>query len=52
MQPPLELVYALRVNVDNLRPWEWDAIEADVYDEILLCRETWAREQAKAGGSS
>ncbi len=43
MQPPPELLYALAVNIDNLRPWEYDLIEADVYDEIRLCRETWAR---------
>ncbi|MDP9355789.1 MAG: hypothetical protein M3R02_11035 [Chloroflexota bacterium] len=27
MQLPLELVYALSVNIDNLRAWEWNAID-------------------------
>ncbi len=27
MQLPLELVYALSVNIDNLRTWEWNAID-------------------------
>ena len=43
MSPPPELVYALQVNVDNLRPWEWGAMDAAVYEEIILCRETWAK---------
>ncbi len=43
MSPPPELVYALQVNVDNLRPWEWGAMEAAQYDEIMACREAWAK---------
>lgn len=42
--PPRKLIYALRVSLDNLRPWEYDAMVADEYDEILLCQRTFAKE--------
>lgn len=32
---PRELIYAMRVTVDHLRPWEYDAMDADKYDMIL-----------------
>ena len=31
---PRELDYALRVSVENLRPWEYDEMVADEYDMI------------------
>jgi len=44
--PPPELVYALRVSVADLRPWEYAAMEADRYDEIVELRQIWQDERA------
>lgn len=43
--PPAELVYALRVSVADLRPWEYAAMEADRYDEIVELRTIWNEER-------
>lgn len=33
--PPAELIAALRVNIDDLRPWEYGNMESDEYMRIL-----------------
>lgn len=33
--PPRELIEALRVNIDNLRPWEYGNMESDEYMRVL-----------------
>lgn len=43
---PAELIYALTVNVDNLRPWEFDAMPADQYDEIVSLWMAWSEARA------
>lgn len=42
--PPPELVRALRVNVENLRPWEYDAMAEDDLLQILDCKR-WLQEE-------
>lgn len=39
-------MYALRVNVDDLRPWEYDAMPADDYEMILHLQETFRKARA------
>ena len=45
---PRELDYALRVNVDGLRPWEYWAAEADDYDLITHLQGVYRREMPAA----
>jgi len=44
---PPELVRALRVSLDHLRPWEYDAMAEDDYLQILDCRR-WFEEETGA----
>lgn len=37
-RPPLELIRALRLDISDLRPAEYDAMENWRYEEILLCQ--------------
>lgn len=39
---PPELVYALRVDVRGLRPWEYDGMDAELYDEIRALQAAYA----------
>lgn len=32
------------MDIDNLRPWEYDAMSAWDYDEILMLQEAWRSE--------
>lgn len=45
---PEELSYALRVNVADLRPWEYDNMEADHYETIVYCQNAFHREMEYA----
>ena len=38
---PPELAFALAVNVENLRPWEWWACDAEEYGMIIELRAAW-----------
>jgi hypothetical protein len=44
-------VYALRVDVQRLRPWEYDQMESDRYEMVTHLQEVWraAQEQFPAG---
>jgi hypothetical protein len=49
------LTYALRVNIDDLRPWEYEAMPFWLYDEIRHAKEQWAlaqRERPMPAGPS
>lgn len=45
---PRELDYALRVSVNDLRPWEYWAAEADDYDLIQHLQGVYRREMPAA----
>lgn len=45
---PDELVYALRVSVDGLRPWEYWSMDADEYDMITHLQHVYRRELQEA----
>lgn len=36
--PPIELIHALRLDIADLRPSEYDNMESDRYQEVLLCQ--------------
>ncbi len=44
--PPRELVRALRVNVENLRPWEYDGMDAADYESVTTIQR-WFRDEMK-----
>lgn len=44
-RPPRELVRALRVSIDDLRPWEYDGMSAWEYDETLALQQAWREYQ-------
>jgi hypothetical protein len=41
--PPRELIAALRVNIDDLRPWEYGNMESDEYMRILDAQVAYRR---------
>lgn len=43
VSPPNELLYAWRVNIDDLRPWEYDQMSAWKYDKIRHAKDVWER---------
>jgi hypothetical protein len=43
--PPPELIYALRVNIDELRPWEYDGMSFWQYERIRHAQAEWRRSQ-------
>ena len=43
--PPRELVYALRVDVSRLRPWEYDQMESDRYELVVHQQDAWRAAQ-------
>ena len=45
---PEELAYALRVNVADLRPWEYDNMDADQYESIVYHQNIYHRELSYA----
>lgn len=45
---PRDLIYAMRVNVDNLRPWEYDAMAADTYEMIVHLQGVFREEMQAA----
>ena len=49
---PDELVYALRVSVEGLRPWEYWAMEADDYAMITQLQGIYRREMQAARESA
>ena len=46
--PPSELVYAIRVDVSGLRPWEYRAMEADEYEMVLHLQGLFRTEMKRA----
>lgn len=46
--PPRELVYALRVSVADLRPWEYKAMDSEEYELILGARNAYENGRRKA----
>lgn len=38
VMPPIELIRALRLDIADLRPNEYDTMESDRYQEVLLCQ--------------
>jgi hypothetical protein len=42
------LARALRVSIAGLRPWEYDAMDADRYAEIEWVTTCWAEAQQRA----
>ena len=46
-RPPKELVFALRVSVADLRPWEYAACPSDEYQMILHLRSVYAEAQKR-----
>lgn len=42
---PPELLAALRVSVEGLRPWEYDGMSAWEYERIAHAQQEWAKAQ-------
>ena len=44
-RPPRELVYAWRVSIADLRPWEYDGMNWWQYETILHAQTAWQQAQ-------